>query len=120
MKFLKVIFIFLFLTSCIGNFASTVFGVGVNINLDPRSPGLYLDDKLAETLIMKKIIQNDYKQIFLNVKVIDGTAILSGRVENAEDKLSARIMLGITSATSGINFASLITSSSSAVVFAIP
>jgi len=59
---------------------STVFGVGVNINLDPRSPGLYLDDKLAETLIMKKIVQHDYKQIFLNVKVIDGTAILSGRV----------------------------------------
>ena len=60
MKFLKVIFIFLFLTSCIGNFASTVFGVGVNINLDPRSPGLYLDDKLAETLIMKKIVLNNF------------------------------------------------------------
>jgi osmotically-inducible protein OsmY len=87
MKFLKVIFIFLFLTSCIGNLTSTVFGIGVNINLDPRSPGLYLDDKLAETLIMKKIVQNNYKQIFLNVKVIDGTAILSGRVEKAEDKL---------------------------------
>ena len=87
MKFLKVIFISLFLTSCIGNITSTVFGVGVNINLDPRSPGLYLDDKLAETLIMKKIVQHDYKQIFLNVKVIDGTAILSGRVEKAEDKL---------------------------------
>jgi osmotically-inducible protein OsmY len=87
MKFLKVIFISLFLTSCIGNLTSTVFGIGVNINLDQRSPGLYLDDKLAETLIMKKIIQNDYKQIFLNVKVIDGTALLSGRVENAEDKL---------------------------------
>lgn len=87
MKFLKVIFISLFLTSCIGNLTSTVFGIGVNINLDPRSPGLYLDDKLAETLIIKKIVQNDYKQIFLNVKVIDGTAILSGRVEKAEDKL---------------------------------
>jgi osmotically-inducible protein OsmY len=87
MKFLKVIFVSLFLTSCIGNFSSTVFGVGVNINLDPRSPGLYLDDKLAETLIMKKIIQNDYKQVFLTVRVIDGTAILSGRVEKAEDKL---------------------------------
>jgi osmotically-inducible protein OsmY len=36
---------------------------------------------------MKKIIQNNYKQIFLNVKVIDGTALLNGRVENAEDKL---------------------------------
>ena len=87
MKFLKIIFISLFLTSCIGNLTSTVFWIGVNINLDPRSPGLYLDDKLAETLIMKKIIQNNYKQIFLNVKVIDGTALLSGRVENAEDKL---------------------------------
>jgi osmotically-inducible protein OsmY len=87
MKFLKVIFISLLLTSCIGNFSSTVFGVGVNISLDPRSPGLYLDDKLAETLIMKKIVQNNYKQVFLNVKVIDGTAILSGRVEKAEDKL---------------------------------
>jgi osmotically-inducible protein OsmY len=87
MKFLKVIFIFLFLTSCIGNFSSTLFGVGVNINLDPRSPGLYFDDKLAETLIMKKIILNNYKQVFLTVRVIDGTAILSGRVEKAEDKL---------------------------------
>ena len=87
MKFLKVIFISIFLTSCIGNFSSTLFGVGVNINLDPRSPGLYFDDKLAETLIMKKIILNDYKQVFLTVRVIDGTAILSGRVEKAEDKL---------------------------------
>ena len=87
MKFLKVIFISLFLTSCIGNFSSTLFRVGVNINLDPRSAGLYLDDKLAETLIMKKIVLNDYKQVFLTVRVIDGTAILSGRVEKAEDKL---------------------------------
>jgi osmotically-inducible protein OsmY len=87
MKFLKIIFISLFLTSCIGNFSSTLFGIGVNINLDPRSPGLYFDDKLAETLIMKKIILNDYKQVFLTVRVIDGTAILSGRVEKAEDKL---------------------------------
>jgi osmotically-inducible protein OsmY len=87
MKFLKVIFISLFLTSCIGNFSSTLFGVGVNINLDPRSPGLYFDDKLAETLIMKKIVLNNYKQVFLTVRVIDGTAILSGRVDKAEDKL---------------------------------
>jgi osmotically-inducible protein OsmY len=87
MKFLKIIFISLFLTSCIGNFSSTLFGIGVNINLDPRSPGLYFDDKLAETLIMKKIILNNYKQVFLTVRVIDGTAILSGRVEKAEDKL---------------------------------
>jgi osmotically-inducible protein OsmY len=87
MKFFKIVFISLFLTSCIGNFSSTLFGVGVNINLDPRSPGLYFDDKLAETLIMKKIILNDYKQVFLTVRVIDGTAILSGRVEKAEDKL---------------------------------
>ena len=87
MKFLKVIFISLFLTSCIGNFSSTLFGIGVNINLDPRSPGLYFDDKLAETLIMKKIILNNYKQVFLTVRVIDGTAILSGRVDKAEDKL---------------------------------
>jgi osmotically-inducible protein OsmY len=87
MKFLKVIFISLLLTSCIGNFSSTLFGIGVNINLDPRSPGLYFDDKLAETLIMKKIVLNDYKQVFLTVRVIDGTAILSGRVEKAEDKL---------------------------------
>ena len=87
MKFLKIIFISLFLTSCIGNFSSTLFGIGVNINLDPRSPGLYFDDKLAETLIMKKIILNNYKQVFLTVRVIDGTAILSGRVDKAEDKL---------------------------------
>ena len=87
MKFIKVILISLFLTSCIGNITSTVFGVGVNINLDPRSPGLYLDDKLAETIITQKIVSHNYKLVFLNVKVIDGTAILSGRVERAEDKL---------------------------------
>ena len=87
MKFIKVILISLFLASCIGNITSTVFGVGVNINLDPRSPGLYLDDKLAETIITQKIVSHNYKLVFLNVKVIDGTAILSGRVERAEDKL---------------------------------
>ena len=42
---------------------------------------------VAEKLILKKIVSHDYKLVFLNVKVIDGTAILSGRVENAEDKL---------------------------------
>jgi osmotically-inducible protein OsmY len=87
MKFLKIIFVSLFLTSCVGNVATSVFGIGVNINLDPRSPGLYLDDKVSETLITKKIVAHDYKLVFLNVKVIDGTAILSGRVEKAEDKL---------------------------------
>jgi osmotically-inducible protein OsmY len=87
MKFIKVILISFLLTSCIGNITSTVFGVGVNINLDPRSPGLYLDDKLAETIITQKIVSHNYKLVFLNVKVIDGTAILSGRVERAEDKL---------------------------------
>jgi len=87
MKFLKIIFFSLFLTSCVGNVVTSVFGIGVNINLDPRSPGLYLDDKVSETLITKKIVAHDYKLVFLNVKVIDGTAILSGRVEKAEDKL---------------------------------
>jgi osmotically-inducible protein OsmY len=87
MKFLKIIFVSLFLISCVGNVATSVFGIGVNINLDPRSPGLYLDDKVSETLITKKIVAHDYKLVFLNVKVIDGTAILSGRVEKAEDKL---------------------------------
>jgi osmotically-inducible protein OsmY len=87
MKFIKVILISFFLTSCIGNITSTVFGIGVNINLDPRSPGLYFDDKLAETIITQKIVSHNYKLVFLNVKVIDGTAILSGRVERAEDKL---------------------------------
>jgi len=87
MKFIKVILISFFLTSCIGNITSTVFGIGVNINLDPRSPGLYLDDKLAETIITQKIVYHNYKLVFLNVKVIDGMAILSGRVERAEDKL---------------------------------
>jgi len=87
MKFLKIIFFSLFLTSCVGNVVTSFFGIGVNINLDPRSPGLYLDDKVSETLITKKIVAHDYKLVFLNVKVIDGTAILSGRVEKAEDKL---------------------------------
>jgi len=87
MKLFKIILISLFLTSCIGNFTSTIFGMGVNINLDPRSPGLYLDDKLAETIITQKIVSHNYKLVFLNVKVIDGTAIISGRVERAEDKL---------------------------------
>jgi len=56
-RFVKV-FLFLFLlTSCVGSYSSTLFGVGVNINLDPRSPGLYLDDKLAETTINAKILK---------------------------------------------------------------
>jgi osmotically-inducible protein OsmY len=113
MKFLKVIFISIFLTSCIGNISSTVFGVGVNINLDPRSPGLYLDDKLAETLIMKKIVQHDYKKVFLNVRVIDGLAILSGRVEKAEDKLKITKFAWETAGIKGVRNDIVIADSSS-------
>lgn len=87
MKFLKIILISFLLSSCIGSLNTSIFGVGVNINLDPRSPGLLFDDSLAEKIILKKIVSHNYKLVFLNVKVIDGTAILSGRVENAEDKL---------------------------------
>jgi len=86
-RIIKVFLVSFLLTSCVGSYSSTLFGVGVNINLDPRSPGLYLDDKLAETTINAKILKNDYKNFFINVKVIDGTAFLSGRVNLAEDKL---------------------------------
>mgnify|MGYP003347477446 CR=1 FL=1 len=51
MKFLKIILISFLLTSCIGSLNTSIFGVGVNINLDPRSPGLLFDDSLAEKLI---------------------------------------------------------------------
>ena len=79
MKFLKIILISLLLTSCIGSLNTSIFGVGVNINLDPRSPGLLFDDSLAEKLILKKIVSHDYKLVFLNVKVIDGDKCRSNR-----------------------------------------
>ncbi len=97
MKFLKFFFLVIILSSCtqslttsatsVGNYVTSAFGLGVSIKSDPRSPGLYIDDKISENLITAKIIKNDYRQFFINVKVIDGTAFLSGKVEQAEDKL---------------------------------
>jgi len=87
-KFLLVVLIGIFLSSCIGVSSTGIFGTGVSVALDPRTVGTQIDDTIMQKNLTAKILLRDKKH-FLAVKsnVIDGRIFLTGKVENPEEKL---------------------------------
>ena len=87
-RFIVFIFLFLFLSNCIGASSTGVFGTGVSVALDPRSLGTQIDDSIMDKSLEAKILSMN-KNYFLNVKskVLDGRIFLTGKVENPEEKL---------------------------------
>jgi len=87
-KILVLIFLSLFLSSCIGVSSKGLFGTGVSVALDPRSVGTQIDDSIMQKNLSARILFLD-KKYFLSIKskVLDGRIFLTGKVENPEEKL---------------------------------
>ncbi len=85
MKKIISILIILLLTSCtsIGR-----FGTGVDITFDPRTIGMQIDDTIMQKNLSARLALSD-KRYFLSIRseVLDGRIFLSGKVEEAEEKI---------------------------------
>jgi len=79
------IFIFVLLTSC-----SSVgqFGAGVDITFDPRTIGMQIDDTIMQKNLSARLALSD-KKYFISIQseVRDGNIFLSGKVDQAEEKI---------------------------------
>ena len=85
MKRIFNIILILTLTSC-----SSVgkFGTGVDITFDPRTIGMQIDDTIMQKNLSARLALSD-KKYFLSIQseVLDGRIFLSGKVDNAEEKI---------------------------------
>ena len=88
LKFINIIFIFLFFTSCIGTGSKGVFGTGVSIAFDPRSIGTQIDDSIMQKNLSTRLALKEKSYILsISTKVLDGRIFLTGKVNNPEEKL---------------------------------
>ena len=85
---MKKIFSFiliLFLLSC-----SSVgrFGTGVDITFDPRTIGMQIDDTIMQKNLSARLALTDKKYIIsIQSEDLDGRIFLSGKVDDAEEKI---------------------------------
>ena len=87
-KFLSIIFIFLFIHACVGVASGGVFGAGVSIALDPRTIGTQIDDTIMEkNLTGKLLVENKDYILKIKTKVLDGRIFVTGKVDTPEEKL---------------------------------
>ena len=83
-KIFSFILIF-FLLSC-----SSVgrFGTGVDITFDPRTIGMQIDDTIMQKNLSARLALSDKKYILsVQSEVLDGRIFLSGKVNDAEEKI---------------------------------
>jgi len=87
-KFFILIFLLIFLSSCVGSSTRGVFGTGVSIALDPRTLGTQIDDSIMQKNLIARLTLKEKKYLVkLSVKVLDGRIFLGGTVDNPEEKL---------------------------------
>ena len=87
-KFLLILFLILFLSSCVGTSSQGIFGTGVSVALDPRSIGTQIDDNIMQKNLSSRMMLKDKKYLLsINIKVLDGRIFVSGKVDNPEEKL---------------------------------
>ena len=88
LKFINIVFIFLFFTSCVGTSSQGIFGTGVSIAFDPRSIGTQIDDSIMQKNLQARLALNEKKYLVkVSVKVLDGRIFLGGKVDKPEEKL---------------------------------
>ena len=84
----KILFLLLFLNSCVGSSSSGVFGTGVSVALDPRTLGTQIDDSIMQKNLQARLILTEKKYLVkISVKVLDGRIFLGGKVNEPEEKL---------------------------------
>ena len=85
MKKILSIVLILLLTSCtsIGR-----FGTGVDITFDPRTIGMQIDDTIMQKNLSARLALTK-KKYFISIQseVLDGRIFLSGKVDEAEEKI---------------------------------
>ena len=87
-KNIIILFLLIFLTSCVGSSTSGVFGSGVSIALDPRTLGTQIDDSVMQQNLKAKIVALDTSNLLsVKAKVLDGRIFITGKVNSVEDKL---------------------------------
>ena len=77
----------LILFSCVKNNIGT-FGKGVTIGFDPRTVGMQIDDTLMQKNLVARLTLAE-KKYFLSIQaeVLDGRIFLTGKVNEAEEKI---------------------------------
>ena len=102
-KFLLFIFILFFLHGCVGTASKGVFGTGVSIAFDPRTVGTQIDDSIMQKNLVARLTLTDKKYLLtIGIKVIDGRFFLTGKVDNAEEKLQITKMAWETKGTRSV------------------
>ena len=87
-RLILIFFIYLIFTGCVGTGSKGLFGTGVSVALDPRSLGTQIDDSVMQkNLAARLIVRNKSYILSVSTKVLDGRIFLTGKVENAEEKL---------------------------------
>tara|TARA_B100000700_G_scaffold263277_1_gene300322 strand:- start:1643 stop:2233 length:591 start_codon:yes stop_codon:yes gene_type:complete len=87
-KKIIILFLLIFLTSCVGSSTSGVFGSGVSIALDPRTLGTQIDDSIMQKNLLARLTLLEKKYLVkISVKVLDGRIFLRGKVDEPEEKL---------------------------------
>ena len=86
-KIISLTLLVLILTSCVGNNFGT-FGKGVSIGFDPRTVGMQIDDTLMQKNLVARLTLAEKKYFLsIQVEVLDGRIFLTGKVDEAEEKI---------------------------------
>ena len=87
-RIILITFILLVFTGCVGISSKGIFGSGVSIAFDPRSLGTQIDDSVMQKNLSTRMILRDKSYLLsVSTNVLDGRIFLTGKVNNAEEKL---------------------------------
>ena len=104
-KKLSILFLFFFLSACVGSSTSGVFGSGVSIALDPRTLGTQIDDSIMQKNLVARLALTEKKYLLkLSVKVLDGRIFLGGKVNQPEEKLKITKMAWETKGVRSVKY----------------
>ena len=88
-KFLAVLILITFLTSCVGTSSTGIFGTGVTVAMDPRTLGTQIDDSIMDKSLDAKLLATNKSYILsVKTKIIDGRIFITGKVDTIEEKLN--------------------------------
>ena len=85
---MKKIFSFILIFSLLSCSSVGRFGTGVDITFDPRTIGMQIDDTIMQKNLSARLALTDKKYIIsIQSEVLDGRIFLSGKVNDAEEKI---------------------------------